>query len=170
MDLPVWASTLITAAISTIITTVISLTVKWSIQKHLDKKDEQMEQLEQYKHDQRKKERQQEMTEIVKASIEPVIKRIDEVDDKVTIIQSDRKLEREATTVTMRVKMMELRDVYVKRGYCDSHEKATWDELYHRYKNLGGNHFLEYVDQYKEEIHNLPDKLPEKTKKKESKK
>ena len=158
MDLPVWASTLITAAISTIITTVISLTVKWSIQKHLDKKDEEMEQLEQFKHDQRKKERQQEMTEIVKKSMEPIIKRIDEVDEKVTVIQGDRKLEREATVVTMRVKMMELRDAYCKRGYCDSHEKATWDELYHRYKALGGNHFLEYVDQYKEEIHNLPEK------------
>ena len=158
MDLPVWASTLITAAISTIITTVISLTVKWSIQKHLDKKDEEMEQLEQFKHDQRKKERQEEMIEIVKKSIEPIITRIDEVDEKVTVIQGDRKLERDATVVTMRVKMMELREVYCKRGYCDSHEKATWDELYHRYKALGGNHFLEYVDQYKEEIHNLPEK------------
>lgn len=125
MDLPVWASTLITAAISTLITTVISLTVKWSIQKHLDKKDEQMEQLEQYKHDQRKKERQEEMTAIVSESIKPLITRIDEIDNKVSVIQGDRKLERDATVVTMRVKMMELRDIYCKRGYCDSHEKAT---------------------------------------------
>lgn len=125
MDLPVWASALITTAISTIVTTVISLTVKWSIQKHLDKKDEQMEQLEQYKHDQRKKERQEEMSEIVKKSLTPVINRIDEIDDKVTVIQEDRKLEREATIVTMRIKMGELRDVYCKRGYCSSHEKAT---------------------------------------------
>lgn len=84
-----------------------------------------MEQLEQFKHDQRKKERQEEMIEIVKKSIEPIITRIDEVDEKVTVIQGDRKLERDATVVTMRVKMMELREVYCKRGYCDSHEKAT---------------------------------------------
>lgn len=166
MDLPVWASTLITAAISTIITTIISLTVKWSIQKHLDKKDEQMEQLEQYKHGQRKKERQEEMSEIVTASLKPIINRIDDIDQKVTIIQYDRQLERDATIVTMRIKMMELRDMYCKRGYCDSHEKATWDELYHRYEKLGGNHFSEYVNQYKEEIHNLPDSLESKVTKK----
>lgn len=125
MDLPVWASALITTAISTIVTTVISLTVKWSIQKHLDRKDEEMEQLEQYKHDQRKKERQEEMSEIVKTSLTPVINRIDEIDTKVSEIQGERKLEKEATVVTMRVKMMELRDTYCKRGYCNSHEKAT---------------------------------------------
>lgn len=160
MDLPVWVSTLITAALSTIITTVISLTVKRSIQKHLDRKDEEMEQLEQYRHAQRKKERKDEMTQIVKESLKPVISRIDDLDTKVSEIQDERKIEREATVVTMRIKMMELRDNYCERGYCDSHEKATWDELYHRYKALGGNHFIEYVDEYKKDIHSLPDSLP----------
>lgn len=111
------------------------------------------------------------MTEIVKNSIKPLEDRIGIMNEKVDSIQKDRKLERDATVVTMRIKMMELRDIYVSRGYCDSHEKATWDELYNRYKDLGGNHFLEYVNQYKKEIHDLPDVLEVKiNKKKESKK
>lgn len=157
MDLPVWASTLIATAISTVVTTAVSLFVKHSIQKHLDAKDEQMKELEEFQHKQRKQERKDEMTEIVSESLKPIINRIDKVSDAVDKIQGDRKLERDATVVTMRVKMMELHDVYMERGYCDTHEKATWDELYKRYKALGGNHFLEYVDEYKKDIDKLPD-------------
>lgn len=125
MDLPVWASTLIATAISTVVTTAVSLFVKHSIQKHLDAKDEQMKELEEFQHKQRKQERKDEMTEIVSESLKPIINRIDKVSDAVDKIQGDRKLERDATVVTMRVKMMELHDAYMERGYCDTHEKAT---------------------------------------------
>lgn len=131
--------------------------MKHSIQKHLDMKDANMKDLEEFKHKERKQERCKEMTEIVTESLKPIVSRIDSLSDKVSLIQDDRKLEKEATVVTMRVKMMELHDTYIKRGYCNSHEKATWDELYKRYKALGGNHFLEYVDEYKKDIDKLPD-------------
>lgn len=131
--------------------------MKWTIQKHLDKKDQEQLRLEQYEHDIHKKERQKEMAEIVGESLQPLVKRMDAIDSKITRIQEDREIEHEATTTTMRVKMMELRDIYVKRGYCNSHEKATLDELYHKYTKMGGNHFAEYVDAYMEDVHRLPD-------------
>lgn len=157
MELPTWAITVITLVFSTIITTVVSLVMKWTIQKHLDKKDQEQIRLERYEQDARKKESQKEIAEIVSDSIQPLVKRIDTIDGKITRIQEEREIEREATTTTMRIKMMELRDNYVKRGYCNSHEKATLDELYHRYRNMGGNHFSEYVDAYIEDVHRLPD-------------
>ena len=43
-----------------------------------------------------------------------------------------------------------------KVGYASTSEKANWNELYSSYKKLGGNHFREYVDEWKKEMNQLP--------------
>ena len=35
-------------------------------------------------------------------------------------------------------------------------DKASWMELYNTYGKLGGNHFKEYVDGWKDDVKNLP--------------
>lgn len=156
-DLPTWAYALFTTLISGALSTLVGLLIKNAAQKKFDLQTKKNQEYEELKHNRRREERKKEISEVVDVALAPVMERIDEVDKKVDLIQKDRKRERDATIVTMRVKMMELHDIYVKRGWCDSHEKATWKELYNKYKDLGGNHFLEYVDVYREEIEKLPD-------------
>lgn len=65
----------------------------------------------------------------------------------------------EGTVTLLRDRMKCLKDEYEERGYAKDGDKANWKELYDSYKNLGGNHFREYVDQWKVTIEKLP-KVP----------
>lgn len=155
-DIPTWAYALFTTLVSGALSTLVGLLIKNAAQRKFDAQAKKTAELEELRHEKRKAERKEEISEIVEASVKPVITRIDELDKKVDEIQEDREIERAASITTVRVKMMELHDLYVKRGYCDSHEKSTWMELYKNYEKLGGNHFKEYVDIYKNDITKLP--------------
>lgn len=155
-DIPTWAYALFTTIVSGALSTLVGLLIKNAAQKKFDAQNKKNQEYEELKHRQRKQERKEEMLEIVDSAVKPIAERIDILGEKVENIQIEREKEKRATVVTMRVKMMELHDIYMKRGWCDSHEKSTWEELYNRYKELGGNHFLEYVDLYKAEIEKLP--------------
>lgn len=50
-QLPLWLNTLITAAISALATTIVSLVLKYSITHHLNKRDKKLEELETLKHE-----------------------------------------------------------------------------------------------------------------------
>lgn len=49
-------------------------------------------------------------------------------------------------------------DQYKTQGYASASDRAAWSELYEDYKNLGGNHFREYVNQWKKSLENLPNR------------
>jgi hypothetical protein len=51
---------------------------------------------------------------------------------------------------------MLLRDRYRELGYASRNDKAAWNQLYNDYRDLGGNHFKEDVDQWKDEVNSLP--------------
>lgn len=70
----------------------------------------------------------------------------------------------EGTVTLLRDRMKCLKDEYEERGYAKDGDKANWKELYDSYKNLGGNHFHEYVDQWKLTIEKLPKVPPENNK------
>lgn len=70
----------------------------------------------------------------------------------------------EGTVTLLRDRMKCLKDEYEERGYAKDGDKANWKELYDSYKNLGGNHFREYVDQWKLTIEKLPKVPPENNK------
>ncbi len=95
---------------------MVGLLIKNAAQKKFDAQAKKTAELDELRHEKRKLERKKEISEVVEASIEPVVKRIDNLEKKVDDIQKDRKLEKNATVVTMRVKMMELHDIYMKRG------------------------------------------------------
>lgn len=115
-DLPTWAYALFTTIVSGALSTLVGLLIKNAAQKKFDAQAKKNQEYEELKHKQRKQERKDEMAEIVDEAIKPVIERIDKLEVKVDDIQKDRQKERDATVVTMRVKMRELRDIYVKRG------------------------------------------------------
>lgn len=163
-DLPTWAYALFTTLVSGALSTIVGVFIKNSAQKRFEKEAEKNKKYEAAIEKDKSQKRQEEIKKIVEESIQPIMNRIDDMDKTVKNIQKDKVKEMNATVVTMRVKMMELHDNYVKRGYCDSHEKATWLELYNKYKDLGGNHFIEYVDEYRKDIEKLPDTKPTKKK------
>lgn len=62
-------------------------------------------------------------------------------------------------TVTMlRMDMKESLESLSDKGFASSSDIANWKELYNVYKELGGNHFAEYVDAWKKEVEDLPPK------------
>lgn len=166
-DLPNWANSLLSAMFSLVIVGIIGLVVQHYIKKRLDRRDkEQQEKLnqeakkqaeyEELRHQKRAAERKEEITEAIGVALSPVKKKIDEIDNKLDTVTEDLSKDREATIVQMRVNMMNLHSLYKKQGWADVHQKATWNELYNKYRELGGNHFAEYVDAYKDEIEELP--------------
>jgi hypothetical protein len=52
-----------------------------------------------------------------------------------------------------------------EKGFASTGTKGNWHELYSTYKSLGGNHFKEYVDAWKEELEELPTTAPSKSRK-----
>lgn len=62
-----------------------------------------------------------------------------------------------AGTVTLLRDRMKCSLEYCKRqGFKTSADWSNWKELYNSYKELGGNHFKEYVNSWHEEMSNLP--------------
>lgn len=175
-DLPNWANSLLSAVFSLVIVGIIGLVVQHYIKKRLDRRDkEQQEKLnqeakkqaeyEELRHQKRAAERKEEIKEAISIALVPVTNKINDIDSKLDTVTEDLSKDREATIVQMRVNMMNLHSLYKKQGWADVHQKATWNELYNNYKDLGGNHFAEYVDAYRDEIENLPTE-PKKVEKK----
>lgn len=94
----------------------MGLFIKNAAQKKFDAQNKKNIEYEELKHEQRKQERRKEMTDIVDSALKPVVDQIEKVESKVDKIQEERVLEKNATVVTMRIKMMELHDIYKKRG------------------------------------------------------
>ena len=154
-DLPTWAYALITTIMSCALTTVIAFIVNRMLKKRVNKQDHTAE----LARKQEEYEKTKEIKDIITTSIQPVISHVEKIDSKIDNLQKENQLENKATIVMIRVNLMELHDLYTSRGYCDNREKSTWEELYNRYKELGGNHFKEYVDHLKTDVLELPNNL-----------
>lgn len=74
----------------------------------------------------------------------------------VSQIKSNLSLNTEGTVTLLRNDMKKALDWYKDRGWASVNDKAAWMELYNTYAKLGGNHFREYVDGWKQEIRDLP--------------
>lgn len=73
------------------------------------------------------------------------------------------------TVTLLRNDMKKSLDYCKRQGYASAGDRANWHELYNTYGNLGGNHFKEYVDAWKQEFDELPTVPPVAPKKKSSK-
>lgn len=95
-----------------------------------------------------KAEKQAETREVLREEIRPLMIIIDE-------IKATTSMTSVGTLTLLRDRMKSSLNCYRTQGWASSSDKANWFELYNTYKNMGGNHFKEYVDQWKQEIENI---------------
>lgn len=161
-DLPTWAYALITTTMSCALTTVIAFIVNRMLKKRVNNYDHTAE----LARKQEEYEKKREIKDIITNSIQPVINHVEKIDSKIDGLKDENNLENKATVIMIRLKLMEWHDVYMARGYCDIKERSTWEELFIKYGELGGNHFKEYMNQIREDIQKLPMEKPVKKRKK----
>lgn len=109
------------------------------------KKAEDAAKLKALEHEQYKAE----LTAIINMAIAPIA-------SDVAQIKNDLAKNTEGTITLLRTDMKNNLDAYKQRGYASAGDRANWNELYNTYDRLGGNHFREYVDGWKEELLILP--------------
>jgi len=99
----------------------------------------------------------------------PINEKLDNITTDIVAIKEDLANNTKGTVTLLRNDMKKSLDYCKKQGYASSSDRANWHELYNTYGKLGGNHFKEFVDAWKEEFDELP-ATPPVTKKKTSKK
>lgn len=115
-----------------------------------DKRAEEEEQMTQAQLKNTLKETLQEEVASFKKDIEVLHQNIKDIKD-------DLAANTEGTVTSLRDRMHCSYKYCEKQGYATPSDKANWNELYNTYRKLGGNHFKEYVDQWKNAMDSLPD-------------
>lgn len=109
-----------------------------------------------------KRERQEEIREVfsveMKKEITPVHDELKGMSQSLKGIDSTIRLLKESVIALDRIVMKMNLDLYKDHGYVNSSDRAAWNELFHNYSNLGGNHFKEYVDEWRRILEGLPTK------------
>ena len=123
-----------------------------------DDKHEEVKASKVAKREKAKKARQDEIREVIRQEIKPLQDAINDVDQKVGDVQKDVKVLRVSMVTIDRIVMKIALDGYEKQGYTSSSDRAAWKELYDNYEDLGGNHFKEYVGEWKRRLEALPKK------------
>lgn len=93
---------------------------------------------------------------IIKDELQPLREDVSDIRSDMSEVKKQLELDKEATVVQLRTTMKSKRDEFCSQGYVESTDKSNWIELYNRYRDMGGNHFAEYVDGWKQDIENLP--------------
>lgn len=96
-----------------------------------------------------KEEKQDEIREVIREEILPMKITIDQIKAQTTVTST-------GTLTLLRDRMKTSLNFCRKQGWASSSDKANWLELYNTYKTMGGNHFKEYVDQWRQEMESLP--------------
>lgn len=103
---------------------------------------------------------EQEQTEylrtIIKDELQPVRENVSDIRSDIAEVKKQLALDKEATIVQLRTTMKSKRDEFCFQGYVESSDESNWIELYNRYRDMGGNHFAEYVDGWKRDVETLP--------------
>lgn len=147
-----------------IITTILSilsilgvgtvLTTLWN-EKHaerLKKKEEQSEE-----HIQAVKKRNEEEYRVVlQAELQPIKESIQATEQHISEVKEDLKCNTVGTVTLLRDRMKCSLEYCKRIGYTTSTDLANWHELFNTYKRLGGDHFKEYVNAWKDEMESLP--------------
>lgn len=146
---------LISAIVSTIVTTIVGLVVKKSVEKRFDRKEAVRTELEKLQEEKRRQERKEDVLQTLHEELKPLIDKVDNMQKKVDNMQKALNLDVEGTVTQLREFMKLSRDRFVEQGYISASDYASWHELYSTYKKLGGNHFREYVDAWKDDVESL---------------
>ena len=93
---------------------------------------------------------------IVREENAPLSAKLESVEGKIETLENSLKLNTEGTVTILRSDMNRIKTELEERGYATDSEKGNWKQLYTTYGDLGGNHFKEYVDEWKTSIEKLP--------------
>lgn len=133
------------SVIMTIISTIITVWVKISLEKRFKEQKE----LDDLRAEQERQERKEDVLASMREELSPLTLKLDSVND---IVSKNK----EGTVTLLRESMKLSRDTYISRGYVSASELANWHQLNNTYKDLGGNHFKEYVDEWQQDVESLP--------------
>ena len=97
---------------------------------------------------------------VFQEEVSPINGKLDNITIEIEAIKSNLADNTIGTVTMLRDRMKAILDECRKDGYASTSTKANWHELYNTYKTLGGNHFREYVDAWKEELEALPTIAP----------
>ena len=109
-----------------------------------------------------KEEKQDEIREVIREEILPMKTTIDQIKAQTTLTST-------GTLTLLRDRMKTSLNFCRKQKWASSSDRANWFELYNTYRTMGGNHFKEYVDQWKQEMESLPSEEEYKKRKKDKK-
>ena len=87
------------------------------------------------------------------------------IKDDIAMIKDNLALNTKGTVTILRNDMKKSLDYFKAKGVMSRSDKTNWRELYNTYAELGGNHFKEFVDGWKEELEEIPTEKKTRTKK-----
>jgi len=94
--------------------------------------------------------------EAFKEEVLPISEKLDDIGHELEEIKEDLSANTVGTVTILRDRMKAILDDCRADGSASTNTKGNWHELYKTYKDLGGNHFKEYVDAWKQELDDLP--------------
>lgn len=131
---------------------IFSWFVKDQIEKHRKKKQQNNDNEQILE----KQKRQEETRCLIKDSLKEVSEKIDKLQEEVEGVHNQAALNTEANVTILRDRLKCSLNYCRRQGYKSPSDAANWNELFKTYTNLGGNHFREYVNSWKEEMDSLP--------------
>lgn len=121
-----------------------------------EKKNKQEDQQEAEVEDAKKKALQDTVRGVFQEEMKPIETKLNSISVEIENIKNDLADNTIGTVTMLRDRMKAILDECRAEDYASTSTKANWHELYTTYKSLGGNHFKEYVDAWKEELDELP--------------
>lgn len=97
---------------------------------------------------------------VFQEEVVPITVKLDNITSEIEEIKIDLAANTVGTVTMLRDRMKAILDECREAGYATASTIANWHELYNTYKSLGGNHFREYVDAWKQELEDLPTTRP----------
>lgn len=94
--------------------------------------------------------------DVFKEEVHPINTKLDNITKEIEEIKHDLADNTVGTVTILRDRMKSILDDCRDAGFASTSTKGNWHELYNTYASLGGNHFREYVDAWKEELEDLP--------------
>ena len=89
-----------------------------------------------------------------------------DIKSDIAMIKDNLALNTKGTVTILRNDMKKSLDSFKAQGFISRSDKINWNELYNTYAELGGNHFREFVNGWRDELEDIPTEQKKKTRKK----
>lgn len=111
----------------------------------------------------KEEERKDEIVKVINDTITPQIEKIQKTlndndkkyDEKFNSIETQLKMQAKGVVTLLRDSLKIKRDMYISKGFVTPTEKSLWKEELEEYRNLGGNHWKQFMSTWEEQVNNL---------------